>query len=100
LWNIPLSRDDDRLTNTFFPHSSIRILCNSKQVGLKFSSPSPTVRLDDLGAILSNALKWVHGNQNNATICVDTMLSIAIPNSVKDWTNVEAANYIQLVKRT
>jgi hypothetical protein len=58
-------------------------------VWLEFSSLSSTVRLDDLGAILGNALKRVHRNQNDATIGIDTMLCIAVPNGVKDWAEIE-----------
>jgi hypothetical protein len=57
-------------------------------VGLKFSSPSSTISLDNLRAILGDTLKGVHGDQNDATISIDTMLCIAVPNGVKDWTRV------------
>ena len=60
---------------------------------LEFSSPSSTVRLDDLGVIHGNALKWVHRNQNDATIGIDTMLCIAVPNGVKDWGENEGRKY-------
>ena len=55
----------------------------------EISSPSSTVRLYDLGAIHGNALKRVHRNQNDATIGVDTMLCIAVPNGVEDWADIE-----------
>lgn len=56
---------------------------------LEFSSLSSTVRLDDLRAILGNTLKRVHRNQNDATVGVDTMLCIAVPNGVQDWVENE-----------
>ena len=84
--HIPFTRNDNCLTSALFPHSGVRILRNSKQVGLKVSSPSSTISLDDLRAILGNTLKGVHGDQNDAAISVDTMLCIAVPNGMKDYT--------------
>ena len=56
---------------------------------LEISSPSSTIRLNDLRAILGNTLKRVHRNQNDATIGVDTMLCIAVPNGMEDWAEIE-----------
>jgi hypothetical protein len=86
--HIPFTGNDNCLTNALFPHSGIRILGDSKQVRLKVSSPSSTVSLDDLRAILGDTLKRVHGDQNNATISVDTMLCIAVPNGMKDYAQI------------
>lgn len=58
-------------------------------MGFKFSSPSSTVCLDNLGAILCNTLKRVHSDQDDATVGVDTMLCIAVPNGMKDYTDNE-----------
>jgi hypothetical protein len=60
---------------------------------LEFSSLSPTVRLDDLWAILGNTLKRVHRNQNDATVGVDAMLCIAVTNGVKNWAEIEERMY-------
>jgi hypothetical protein len=69
-------------------------------VWLEVSSPSSTVRLDDLGTILGNALKRVHRDQNDATIGIDTMLGIAVPNSVKDWAGIRKDALSRWTKRT
>ncbi len=90
---VPFSRNDNCLTNSLFPHSSIRILGNSKQVRLEIPSPSSAVRLNDLRTILGNALKRVHRNQNDATIGVDTMLRIAVPDGVENWAEIEGRMY-------
>jgi hypothetical protein len=60
---------------------------------LEFASLSSTVRLDDLRAILGNTLKRVHRNQNDATVGIDTMLCIAVPNGVKNWAEIEEMMY-------
>ena len=82
--HVPFSGNDNGLTSSFFPHSSIRILRDSEQVGLQFSSLSTAVGLDNLRAILGDTLERVHSDQNDATVGVDTMLCIAVPNGMKD----------------
>jgi len=91
--HVPFPRNDDGLTSPLFPHGSIRVLCDSEKVGFEFSSLPSAVSLNDLGAILGDALKRVHGNQDNATISIDAMLGIAVPNGMKHWTNVEGSKY-------
>jgi hypothetical protein len=65
-------------------------------VGFKFSSLSSTVCLDDFGAILGKTLKGVHGNQNNATVCIDTMLSISVANGVEYCKDIEGENEMRV----
>ena len=58
-------------------------------MGLKFASPSAAVGLNDLWTIESDALERIHGNENDAGIGIDTMLSIAIANCMQDWSACE-----------
>lgn len=50
---------------------------------LQFSTPPTAVRLDNFGAIESDALERVDGNENNTAVCVDAMLGISISDGVK-----------------
>lgn len=58
-------------------------------MGFQFPSPSTAISLNDLGPIESNALKGVHGNEDDTTVGVYTMLRVSIPNSVKHWIQVD-----------
>ena len=50
---------------------------------LEFTTSSTIVRLDDLGAVKSDALEGVHGDENNAGVCVYAMLGISISDGVE-----------------
>ena len=51
----------------------------------EFASPPTAIGLDDFGTIESNSLEGVHGDENDAGVSIDTVLGIAIPDSVKNW---------------
>lgn len=51
---------------------------------LEFTTSSTIVRLDDLGAVKSDALEGVHGDENNAGVCVYAMLGISISDGVEN----------------
>ena len=82
---LPLTGYDNSLTHAIAIHGGIGILCDGEKMGLEFTSPPSTVGLDDLWAIEGDPLERIHGDEDNAGIGVDTMLSITIPDGVKDW---------------
>lgn len=54
-------------------------------MGLQFPPLPPTVCLDDLGSIKSDALEWVNSDQYNAAVGIDTVLGVAIANGMKNF---------------
>lgn len=46
---------------------------------------STTVCLNDLGAIQSNALEWVNGDEYYAAIGIDAVLSVAVSNGMEHY---------------
>ena len=81
---LPLSRDDDSLTSAIPTHGGVGVLCDSEQVGLKISSSTTIICLDNFWAIEGHTLERVDGNENDAGICIDTMLRITIADGMKD----------------
>ena len=79
---IPLSRYNNRLARSVPTHSGICVFSDSEQMGLQFPSPSTTVCLNDFRAIEGDALEGIHGNKDNSTVGINTMLSISVPNGM------------------
>lgn len=82
---LPLSGNDNGLTGAIAAHSSVGILCDSKEMRLEFPSPSTAVCLNDLWTIKSDSLERIHGYKDNARVCINAMLGIAIANGMENW---------------
>ena len=81
----PLSRDDNGLTGAISTHGGVGVLGDGEEVGLKISSSTTIVCLDDFWAIESDTLEGVDGNEDDARICIDAMLRVTIADGMKDW---------------
>jgi hypothetical protein len=77
------------LAHCLFPHGGIRVFGDREQMGFKFSSPAPTVGLDDFGTIECDALEGIDSYEDNSAVSVDTMLSIAVADRVKHYTELD-----------
>ena len=80
---VPLSGDDDGLTSTIFCHRSVRILGDGEKMRFQLPSFPAAICLDDLRPVQRDTLEWVNSDEHHPTVCIDTVLGIAVPNCMQ-----------------
>jgi hypothetical protein len=57
-------------------------------MGLEFTLATPTISLDDLGAVQSNSLERIDGDEDNPAVSIYAMLRVSVSDGMEHWKKI------------